>query len=328
MEVVNGLENVTREPGAAVTVGSFDGVHLGHQRILRRMREYGHKPLTVMTFDPHPQMVVRPYGDPPPQLTTFEERRMLFEKLGVDRLVIVHFDAAFAGISAREFIEQVLLRKVGMSRMFIGPTHGFGAGRLGNADMLSDMADKNGFDVEIIPPVVRGGRYVSSSRIRKCLQAGDSYSAMHFLGRPYYLRGEVISGEGRGRRLGFPTANLDPGRLPKLFPAPGVYASVTEVDGRRFPSVTHFGNRPTFADTRPSLETYIFGFDVDIHGDHIAVGLIERLRGVKSFETPAQLTDQLRRDGDAAMIKIIERGFGNHAGFPERLLGETSRINS
>jgi len=322
LEVVNGLEDIKREPDASLTVGSFDGVHLGHRRILMRMHDYGHRPLTVMTFDPHPQAVVRPYGDPPPQLTTFEDRKRLFEELGVDRLVIIRFDTEFAGISARDFIDHILLEKVGMSRIFIGPTHGFGSGRRGNAGMLAEMAAADGFDVEIVPPVVRKGRYVSSSRIRKCLQAGDSRSAMHFLGRPYYIRGDVVPGDGRGQALGFPTANLKPDNSSMLMPPPGVYATITEVDGKRLPSVSHFGDRPTFTGAESSVETHIFDFEDDIYEKWISIGLVEMLREIKSFDSPAELSAQIIRDAEDAKVKLIESGFGPYSWFPERRFGK------
>jgi len=321
MEIIRGLENVSLTPDAAVTVGSFDGVHLGHRRILQRMRTCGLRPLTVITFDPHPQMVVRTYGEPPPQLTTFEERIGLFEKLGVDRLVVARFDEEFARISAVDFVERVLLEKVGMSRMFVGPRHGFGEGRRGNVEMLAGLGQKHGFGVEVVPPVIREGRFVSSSRIRKCLLAGDALSAFRFLERPYYLFGEVIAGDNRGHQLGFPTANIKSSDLFKLIPQPGVYATITEQNGVRWPSVSHFGVRPTFKTAQPSMETHIIGYNGEIYGEQITIGLIEKLRGTLAFNSPEELAAQIICDKTEASIRLIERGFGQYSRFEERRLG-------
>ena len=135
MKIIRGLDSVTTAPDASLTVGSFDGVHLGHQRIISHMLRSGHRPVTVMTFDPHPQIVLRNYGDPPPQLTSFAERTEIFDKLGVDRLIITRFSDEFAAISAEDFIERILLKKIGMSSIFVGPTHGFGSGRKGDTDL-------------------------------------------------------------------------------------------------------------------------------------------------------------------------------------------------
>ena len=279
MEIIRGLENVTCEPGAALTVGSFDGVHLGHQRILASMRDSGCRPLTVITFEPHPQTILRNYGDPPPQLTTFEERTDIFRQLGVDRLIIARFTTEFAALSAEYFIERILLQQVGMKRIFVGPTHGFGSGRRGDTRMLEGTGNEMGFEVEVVPPVVREGKYVSSSRIRKCLMAGEALSAFHYMVRPYFLTGMVIQGDGRGKSIGFPTANIAVNRE-KLMPLPGVYATITRIDETYYPSVSHIGERPTFAGAGASVETHIIGYSGDNYGRPIAVGLVDRIRDI------------------------------------------------
>ena len=321
MEIIRGHENVKLEADAAVTVGSFDGVHLGHQRILRRMREYNHRSLTLITFDPHPKLIVQPYGEPPPLLTTFKERIRLFEELGVDRLVIIRFDEDFARTTAEDFVKQILLDKIGLSRIFIGPRHGFGAGREGNAAKLIAMAKQLGFEVEVVPPVIRDGKFVSSSRIRKCLLGGDVLSSFHFMNRPFYLTGKVVIGEKRGKKLGFPTANLKLESNGKITPKPGVFASVTEVNGERLPSVTHFGTRPTFQSADPIMETHIIDFSADVYGETIAVGLVEQLRSVELFDSPEKLTAQISHDRSNAYTRLIEKGFGPHSSIPERRFG-------
>ncbi|NQT35532.1 bifunctional riboflavin kinase/FAD synthetase [bacterium] len=321
MEVIRGLENVKTETDSAVTVGSFDGMHLGHRRILRRMKECNHNSLTVITFDPHPRLIVEPYGEPPPLLTTFKERIRLFEELGVDRLIIIRFDEEFARITAEDFVKTILLDKIGMSHIFIGPRHGFGAGREGNATKLIDMAKQLGFDVVVVPPVIRNGKFVSSSRIRKCLLNGDVLSSFRFMSRPFYLTGKVVVGEKRGKELGFPTANLKLDKNGKLTPKSGVFASVAEVNGERFPSVTHYGTRPTFQSADPVMETHIIDFSADVYGKTIAVGLVEQLRSVELFDSPKKLTTQISLDRSNAYVRLIEKGFGPHSSIPERRFG-------
>ena len=320
MEIIHGLENVSCKSGAALTVGSFDGVHLGHQRILARMRESELRPVTVMTFEPHPQTILRQYGEPPPQLTTSEERAEILEELGVDRLIIARFTPEFATLPAEIFIESILLQQVGMARVFVGPTHGFGSGRRGDTRMLEEMGDRLGFGVEVVAPVVREGKPVSSSRIRKCLLAGEAQSAFHFMARPYFMPGMVVSGDGRGKAIGFPTANIKLDAA-KLIPLPGIYATLTRFGDVYHPSVSHIGERPTFAGAEPSVETHIIGFTGEIYGSTIAVGLIDRIRDVKRFGSPTELAAQIAGDVEQAMIRLIASGFGAVAQLPNRRFG-------
>lgn len=322
MEVVRGFEHVKHESGTAVTVGSFDGLHLGHQRILQAMREHNDGAVTVMTFDPHPQTVVHPFSDLPPLLTTFDERIELFRKFGVDKLIIVHFDEDFAEISADYFVEYILVEHIGISSIFVGPQHGFGAGRRGGVKMLNRIGKQLGFEVKVVQPVVRDGVFVSSSRIRNCLKEGDAYAALRYMGHPFYIIGEVVSGDKRGKELGFPTANLKLPQNMKLSPPAGVYASITEIDRMRFPSVCHIGARPTFKGATASIETHIIGFNGDIYGKRIKVGLIEKLREVRSFSSPDELVEQITRDRDQASISLIEKGFGALSKFEERRFGK------
>jgi riboflavin kinase/FMN adenylyltransferase len=326
LEVVRGFDNLKCTPDAAVTVGSFDGLHLGHQRILKCMCESSKRPVTVITFDPHPQVVVQPFNDLPPLLTTFEERIEYFEKFGVDRLIIIHFDVKFSKISANDFIKDILVKQVGMSRIFVGPKHGFGAGRKGDVDILCRIGKESGFEVCIVPPVVRDGDYVSSSRIRRCLSNGDALSAWRFSGHPFFLIGEVIKGERRGVELGFPTANLKPENERKQIPKAGVYATITEFDSARLPSVSHIGARPTFPGTKPSIETHIINFNGDIYGKVIKVGLINRIRDVRTFNSSEELVKQIRCDIENAETSLIENGFGHHSEFKERMFGKIEQV--
>ncbi len=325
MEVIRGLEGVRKRQSALVTVGSFDGVHLGHQRILRRMRSSGDGSVTIMTFDPHPQSVVRPDAAAPPLLTTFEERIDLFRTLGVDRLVVTRFDRQFARTAPEEFIRRMLVGILGMSCIFIGPHHGFGEGRRGDAELLRKMGRQLGYEVEIVPPVTRDNGFVSSSRIRRQLLEGDARAAWHCLGRPFYVLGRVVPGDGRGRALGFPTANLKVEESAKLMPPPGVYATVTEVDGNRWPSVSHFGERPTFPKAEPSVESHIIGFKGEIEGREVKVGLVDRLRAPAAFDSPKLLVRQMTQDRSEAVKRLSELGFGDNARFRSRRFGRLNR---
>lgn len=312
MEIVRGLENVTRCAGASVTVGSFDGLHLGHQRILRMMRHSGCRPVTVVTFEPHPQEVLKSAA-PPPLLTTFDERAQMFAELGVDRLVVVKFDRTFAALSAEDFVGEILLGKVGMSLIFVGPKHGFGAGRRGNPELLEQLSMRWRFRVVVVPPVVRDGDFVSSSRIRKLLLAGNVHDAMRYLGRPFTVTGVVVAGDGRGTTLGFPTANLEIADAKRLRVPAGIYATVAELNGRRYPSVSHFGPRPTFPEAKPAVESHIVGVNQSLYGANLRLGLVDRLRDVEAFASPRDLVEQMLRDREQAQERLRRLGFGPQA---------------
>lgn len=321
MTVFRGLENVPATEGSLLTVGSFDGLHLGHQRILRQMRKYRDGMVTVLTFDPHPQTVVRPDFPPPPQLTTFDERQKLFERHGVERLVLARFDLEFAALEAEEYVRSVLCDRLHVKRLFVGPNHHFGKGRRGDVNLLHSMATECGFTVEVIEPVHRKGEIVSSSRIRKKLLAGDALNGMRCLSRPYYITGLVVHGAGKGRKLGFPTANFQDWESGKLEPPPGIYATITELDGIRYPSVSHFGPRPTFAGLAPAIETHLIGFDADIYGRMIRVGLVDKIRDTFAFGSVEELIRQMDIDRQSALDAIEAAGFGTGARIKDRRLG-------
>ena len=312
MELVRGLDNITRDPNASLTIGSFDGLHLGHQRILQQMRKLEY-PITVLTFDPHPQSIVRSDKKAPPLLTSFEERLELYERFGVTYLIVLTFDEQFAKLSPEEFIEDIIVKKIGLGNIFIGPRHRFGSNRKGNVELLRKMGRSLDFKTNIVNPVNRFGEIISSSRIRRLIQEGDALTAWRCLGRPYYLDGTVVKGDGRGKRLGFPSANLEINDLSKIEAPHGIYATVTEVNGIRLPSVSHFGPRPTFIDAKPSIETHILGFNRDIYGMRIRVGLIDLVREIKTFTSAESLVEQLHVDARTSLQRLAELGFGKRA---------------
>ncbi len=308
MDVIYGLENVKREIDSAVSVGSFDGIHLGHQRILKRMRAT-ESIVTILTFDPHPQRVVQSRLTPPQLLTTFDERSELFERLGVDRLIIAKFDPQFAQLAPDKFVEDILVKTVGMSYIFVGPTHGFGKDRKGNIDLLRKLGERHNFRVEVVDGVMRFSQSVSSSRIRRSLTAGDVLTAWRCLGRPFYIGGVVVQGDSRGRKLGIPTANLELDQPGKILPPAGVYATVTEIDGYRLPSVSHLGDRPTFKGAAPAIETHVIGLNDNLYRKRINIGMVDRLRDVMAFATPQDLVRQMIVDRAGAKRRLAELGF-------------------
>lgn len=312
MEVLQGLENVSCKPDHVITVGSFDGLHLGHQRIIQQMRKL-ELPVSLITFEPHPQLIVRRHQTTPMLLTSYNERLALFEKIGVNRLIILRFDSDFCELKARDFVENILVKKIGMAHIFVGPSHKFGKNRSGDVNILNQLSEQNPFEVHVVEPVKRFGKKISSSHVRKLLYAGDPLTAWRCLGRPYYLDGVVVDGDKRGKKLGFPTANLKTSEVAKIIPLSGIYASITEVDGIRWPSVSHLGPRPTFKGSEATIESHIIGFKTEIYGKQIRVGLIDRIRDILTFKSPSELIYQLSSDRRNSAQRLAELGFGNNA---------------
>ena len=288
--------------GSIVTVGSFDGVHLGHRAVLeeiaRRARAAGRRSVLV-TFSPHPLEVVNPAAAPP-LLTVGDERLEILAQTPVDRVLLLRFDAALAAMSPREFVEDVLLARCGMRELVIGHDHGFGRGRSGDAETLRTLGRELGFSVDVVGPVDAGGQQVSSSRIRRAVAGGDLALAARMLGRPYTLNGVVEAGEARGRLLGVPTLNI--GGIPsrKRLPPDGVYAVRVEWRGGAAGGMMNQGGRPTFGDARRTLEAHLFGVAADLYGAAVRLAWVERIRDTRRFASPDELQEQLGRDRIAA----------------------------
>lgn len=301
------------EPGGSVvTVGTFDGVHRGHwavlQEIGRRARATGRRAVLV-TFHPHPLRIVRPEVAPP-LLTTPDEKKEILAESGLDWAVFVHFTPALSRLSPRAFVEEVLVGRIGVGELVIGYDHGFGRGRSGDADTLREIGRDLGFAVDVVGPVELGGESISSTRIRAAVQDARLDDARAGLGRPYAFRGVVVRGEGRGRALGFPTANLRVGSPDKLLPPPGVYAvrgvlpggvlPGGKAAGGTVPGALHIGPRPTFRGSPPSVELHLIDFDRDLYGEVVRVDLVRRLREIRPFGSPEALVAQLARDVEEA----------------------------
>lgn len=284
--------------GTVVTVGTFDGIHLGHRAILRRIgrraRARGAASL-LLTFDPHPLRVVRPEAAPA-LLTLPDEKKEILARSDLDYVAFIPFTTAFSRYAPERFVEEVLVRRFRAAELVIGYDHGFGRGRAGDVAVLERLGALHGFDVAVVRGVEVAGTPVSSTRIRAAMAEGDVAAAAAGLGRPYALRGTVVRGMGRGRTLGFPTANLTPPPPDKLLPAEGIYAVRASVGTELRQGLLHLGPRPTFAGAPPTIELFLIDFDRDIYGEHVVVEFLQRLREVRPFATQAALIEQMQRD--------------------------------
>jgi riboflavin kinase/FMN adenylyltransferase len=289
--------------GTVVTVGTFDGVHLGHLAVLReiasRARAAGRHSLLV-TFEPHPLEVVNPQAAPL-LLTTGPERREVLAQTELDYAAFLRFDRTLAGYEPERFVREILLGRCRMKELVIGHDHGFGRGRTGDVETLSRLGASDGFAVDIVGPVEVGGHAVSSTAIRRAVTGGDLGTARRLLGRPYAVSGRVVPGAGRGRTLGIPTINV--GEVPdrKLLPPDGVYAAIVEWRNGRAGGMLNQGPRPTFGEAGRSLEVHLFGVEENLYGDWVRVEWVERLREVRSFTSAAALKKQLERDRAVAL---------------------------
>lgn len=295
----------TGADGTVVTVGTFDGVHRGHWSVLQEIADRGRAAglrSVLVTFDPHPLAVVRPDAAPP-LLTTPDEKREILAESGIDAAVFLRFTRALSQYSPRRFVEEILVARLGVRQLVIGYDHGFGRGREGDAETLRTLGEEFGFTIDVIDPVSMGDHTVSSTSIRAAVARGDLESANRALGRPYALVGHVERGDGRGRGLGFPTANLGSIAPEKLVPPPGIYAVWANLPAGVFPGALHVGPRPTFEGASPSIELHVMDFDGDLYGARVRVDFRAKIRDVWSFATIDALVDQMRSDvGEARRL--------------------------
>lgn len=290
----------SKEP-SAVTVGSYDGVHAGHRKIIGQMVTIASTlelRSVVVTFEPHPRQVVN--RDPSGRLrllTLLEEKAMLIERLGVEWLFVVRFDDVFAAQSSESFIQDVLVDRIGAKSIVIGYDHGFGRDRKGGVNTLRKMAERNRFDVSVVDEVRLCSEHFSSTRIRTLLRDGYIKEANKFLGSPYLISGKVVHGHKKGREIGFPTVNIEIESPDKLLPKFGVYIATTSIDGCEFKAMMNIGVRPTVAvDSAPVVEAYILDHTGDLYGKVLSFHLLERLRDEMRFSSFDALQEQLRKD--------------------------------
>jgi riboflavin kinase / FMN adenylyltransferase len=284
--------------GTVLTVGSFDGVHLGHQAVVAevaRRAERARRPSVLVTFEPHPLAVVNPQAAPP-LLTSGPERREMLAQLPVDYAYFLRFDHQLAELSPEAFVRNILLARCQMRELVFGYDHGFGRGRSGDVETLRRLGSQLGFAVDVVPPVDLGGEPISSGRIRRAVAGGDLRTAARLLGRPYRLTGRVVEGERRGRLMGIPTINLGDLSPEKLLPPDGVYAVWVEWRAGRVGGMMNQGAKPTFGDGRRSIEAHLFGFEGDLYGEWVRLEWVERLRDVRRFGSPMELQEQLAHD--------------------------------
>ena len=255
--------------GTVATVGTFDGVHLGHRQVLdeiSRRAEITNRRSVLVTFDPHPLRIIRP-EHAPLLLTTPVEKKEILAESGLDYAVFLTFTEALSRYEPRRFVEEVLIGRLGVEELVIGYDHGFGRDRSGDSGTLQAIGAELGFSVDVVPPVSAGERAVSSSRIREAVQRGDVQEAQECLGRPYSVRGVVVRGDGRGKDLGFPTANLQVAERDKLVPPQGIYAVKGVLPSGTYVGALHLGPRPTFKGSPPTIELHLLDFEADIYGE-------------------------------------------------------------
>lgn len=294
-------------PGSVLTVGTFDGVHQGHRKLIEQVvgtAQRHRSPAVLITFHPHPRQVICPELPPLQLLTTLEEKIELLQPLSVDHLVVVPFTEAFSRMTAETFVEDFLVKHFHPTAVVIGYNHQFGHHRDGNIDLLRRMADRLGFEVEEVPAQLVDDMEASSTRIRQALLQGNIDLANRLLTYPYFLSGTVVAGQRLGRRLGFPTANLQPAAPEKLVPADGVYVVRVRINNRRQcqPGLTAIGKRPTFGGTSRTIETYLLDFDEELYGAILRIEFLHFLRPERSYSSAEELIAAMKADERAARL--------------------------
>ena len=294
-----------------VTVGVFDGLHIGHQAVIHRLLAQAEKfklASVVLTFDPPPLAFLAPEKCPP-ALTTLPKKIEILERLGVNAVVFARFDAYLQQMSPDTFVQQVLLQRLHARQVIIGYDWQFGKGRSGNAEALQQLGEQYRFDVTIVEPIQLHGAPVHSTRIREAIASSNLDIVSELLGRRYSIMGEIVQGEGRGRQIGFPTANIDARN--QMLPPSGVYAIQAKLEGHTFGGVTNMGTRPTFDGEKFQIETHLFDFEKMVYGKKIEIFFLEKIRDEQKFPTLETLIDQIKRD--VATAKAILKMKGGNA---------------
>lgn len=304
MNVYYGIKDFTKLHNAVVTSGTFDGVHLGHQKILNRLKEVAFETggeSVVITFYPHPRSVISPDNKTINLLSTLDEKIELLEKNGINHLVIIPFTRDFSELSSEEFIQKILIETIGTKTLVIGFDHRFGKNREGGFDYLKANKARYGFEIEEISRQDLENVGISSSKIRKALIEGDVPTADHFLGRNYALSGVIVKGKQLGRTIGFPTANIQVREIAKLVPADGVYAVKVYYHEEEFEGMLNIGNRPTVDGTLKTIEVNIFDFDREIYGENLTIEFIQKIRNEQKFNGLDELKAQIAKDKETCL---------------------------
>jgi riboflavin kinase/FMN adenylyltransferase len=297
MKIFHGTENAEILRPTVVTLGVFDGLHLGHQQIMKTVVSRARATsavATAITFDPHPRAVLQP-NNAPPLLQTLDQRLGAFEVLGIEQAIIIRFSPEFAATNAAEFLRRIIFERLKACEVYLGKGFAFGKGRAGNIDLLRRLSREAGVFADEVPEVVLRGQRISSSRIRQLLLEGRINLARRMLGRPYGIEGEVVKGFERGRTIGFPTANLQ--TVNRVIPRRGVYVTATLIEGAWRRSISNIGVRPTFADNLvPSVETFVIDWKGDLYNDVIRVRFLHRIRDERKFAGIDELKTQIQAD--------------------------------
>lgn len=315
MELIRGLHNIRdKHRGCVLTIGKFDGVHLGHQAVLSQVVEKAKEmglPSTVMVFEPQPEELFTP-AQAPARLSLLRDKYTQLKALGIDRLLCVKFDRNFAAFSASEFVEGLLVGKLGVKFLVVGDDFRFGKGRVGSFSTLVDEGGKGGFDVVSTQSFRLEDCRISSTAVRDALSDNDFDLAQQMLGRPFTIAGKVLHGDKRGRTIGFPTANV----LLKRCKAPvnGVFAVTVTVADKHYSGVANIGHRPTVNGQRSQLEVHMFDFNSDIYGQFISVALVKKIRQEKKFDSFELLHQQIQKDALAAKKLLNPKSLELHGG--------------
>ncbi|WP_174556683.1 bifunctional riboflavin kinase/FAD synthetase [Rhodococcus tukisamuensis] len=311
MQRWRGLDEVPADWGRCVlTIGVFDGVHRGHAQLISRAVKAASErgvPSVVMTFDPHPMEVVRP-GSHPAQLTTLARRAELAEELGVDVFCVIPFTPEFMKLSPERYAHEILVERLHVAEVVVGENFTFGKKAAGTVDLLRQIGSRFGFAVDGVNLLAEHAVTFSSTYIRSCVDAGDVAAAAEALGRPHRVEGVVVHGDGRGRLLGFPTANIAP-PTHSAIPADGVYAAWftllgpgpvagTVESGERYPAAVSVGTNPTFSGRTRTVEAFVLDAEADLYGQHVAVDFVDRVRGMEKFDSVDALVEEMGRDAE------------------------------
>ncbi|MEQ1605116.1 MAG: bifunctional riboflavin kinase/FAD synthetase [Pyrinomonadaceae bacterium] len=312
MKIFHGTENANILRPTVLTLGVFDGLHLGHQEIMRKVVDRAKAVdavATAITFDPHPRAVLHP-DSAPPMLQTLDQRLANLEVLGIDQTIVIPFTREFADQPAENFLTDIIHDRLQAKEVYLGKGFAFGKDRGGNIELLRAMSEKLGFVADEVDEIQLRGMRISSSKIRKLLAGGYINLARRMLGRPYGVEGVIIRGNRRGHTIGFPTANLKPHN--RVIPRYGVYATATLIDGSWRKSITNIGVRPTFeSDADPSIETYVFDFDGDLYGNVLRVRFLHRIRDERKFNGIDELKAQIEKDSNRARNYFHHNGVQN-----------------
>ena len=284
--------------GVAATIGNFDGIHLGHQalfkKVIERARDMSLEPC-VITFEPHTSKVI---GKGVKLITPYDKKIILIRSSGIKRIEVIPFTENLSKMEPEEFVKHYLVDKFHVKYLIVGFNHTFGYKGRGNVEMLKKLGEKHGFVVEVFPPFEINGETVSSTRIRNLISEGKLEEANRLLGREFFIHGRVVEGKGLGRKIGFPTANIE--TMQELLPPTGVYPCYVEVDGRTYKGIANIGTCPTFHGDKMSIEVHIFDFDRDIYGKEITIRLKPRIREERKFGSVYELTSQIKKDVEVA----------------------------